>query len=233
MASHLLSRSSSHTCVRFCQAISYALEKPEFSALTHPNLQIDNGFFWRSDGGELEAGLLDWYGLTRAPFASIFMGCLSGAEADVLTAHLEGLLSCFAAEYEKCGGPQIDPVELLLQFKLLYVMSMIQSFSFIDTDVYREGPPRPEWASIESKDDERVMGNWNVRCRVIAIIQGLAFWKKQVLGTHWAQAPHCACIGSASVHSSTRMAILLGAGAALDQLPAPSCSLSRTFTRFS
>ena len=49
------------------------------------------------------------------------MGCLSGAEPDVLREHLEGLMGCFASEYAKAGGPQIDPLELLLQFKLLFV----------------------------------------------------------------------------------------------------------------
>lgn len=109
-------------CARyFDDAALYAASKPEFAALTHVNLQIDNGFFWRREGGELEAGLLDWYNCTRSPFAAIFMGCLSGAEPEVLTAHVEGMMGCFASEYAKAGGPQIEPLELLLQFNLLFV----------------------------------------------------------------------------------------------------------------
>ena len=42
------------------QAYAYASENPDHIAFTHVNLQIDNGFFWRSPHGELEAGLLDW-----------------------------------------------------------------------------------------------------------------------------------------------------------------------------
>ncbi|KAL1523109.1 hypothetical protein AB1Y20_018066 [Prymnesium parvum] len=169
-------------CARyFDEAVLYASEKPEFTALTHVNLQLDNGFFWRTAAGELEAGLLDWYNLTRAPFAAIFMGCLSGAEPGVLTTHIESLMRCFAAEYEKEGGPSIDPLELLLQFKLLYTSNMLSHFSYIASDVYREGPPKEEWKTILSKEDPRVMGRWNVRCRVIAVIQSLAFWKMQNL----------------------------------------------------
>ena len=165
----------------FDEASAYAAERPEFVALTHVNLQVDNGFFWRTAGGDLEAGLLDWYNCTRAPFAAIFMGCLSGAEPDVLSEHLEGFMRCFAAEYAKAGGPTIDPLELLLQFKLLYVSTLVNGLSFIESDIYKEGPPEGEWKTIMSKEDSRVMGRWNVRCRVIAILQCLAFWKMQNL----------------------------------------------------
>ena len=149
--------------------------------MAHANLQIDNGFFWRTQSGELEAGLLDFYNFTRAPFAGIFMGCLSGAEPDVLTAHLPGLMRCFASEYAAAGGPSIDADELLLQFQLLYVSTLVNSLTFIASDIYTEGPPRSEWRDISSKEDPRVMGRWNVRCRTIAIIQSLAFWQQQKL----------------------------------------------------
>jgi hypothetical protein len=33
-----------------------------------------------------------------------------------------------------------------------------------------------------STDDPRVMGQWNVRCRTIAIIQQLGLWKRMGLG---------------------------------------------------
>ena len=169
-------------CARyFDEANHFAAGKAAFVALTHVNLQIDNGFFWRNEAGELEAGLLDWYNCTRAPFAAIFMGCLSGAEPDVLSTHVEGFMRSFAAEYASAGGPAIDPLELLLQFKLLFVSTLVNSLSFIESDIYKEGPPEHEWALIESKEDPRVMGRWNVRCRVIAIIQALAFWKTEDL----------------------------------------------------
>ena len=38
------------------------------------------------------------------------------------------------------------------------------------------GVPRAEWPSIASRDDPRVMGRWNVRCRVISLVDGLGFW---------------------------------------------------------
>ena len=45
-------------------------------------------------------------------------------------------------------------------------------------DILREGPPRAEWPSILSRDDPRIMGVWNVRCRTIAIIQALGYYRE-------------------------------------------------------
>jgi len=118
------------------------------------------------------------YNFTRAPFASIFMGCLSGAEPDVLTEHIAGLLRCFADEYEREGGPRLDADHLLLQFQLMFVFNLASGLTFIESDIYEEGPKTAvEWHSIKSKDDPLIMGRWNVRCRTIAILQSLGYWK--------------------------------------------------------
>jgi len=89
----------------FTAAMHALAAHPELHVLSHVNLQIDNAWFWRSadaDGaGEavLECGLLDWYNASRVPAVSVFMGCLSGIEPEVLAAHEEGLMRCFADEY--------------------------------------------------------------------------------------------------------------------------------------
>ena len=68
--------------------------------------------------------------------------------------------------------------------------TLVGGCSFIQSDIYAEGPSRAEWADVRSKDDPRVMGRWNVRCRVVAIIQSLGFWKTQglhALTMEWAR----------------------------------------------
>ena len=79
-----------------------------FMDSTMNNERLQHGGGGGAASYSLEAGLLDFYNFTRAPFAGIFMGCLSGAEPDVLTAHLPGLMRCFASEYAAAGGPSID-----------------------------------------------------------------------------------------------------------------------------
>mmetsp|Transcript_12506 Transcript_12506/g.36121 ORF Transcript_12506/g.36121 Transcript_12506/m.36121 type:complete len:185 (-) Transcript_12506:109-663(-) len=160
----------------FDAAKRYVSRDSAYCALIHPNLQVDNAFFWRSANGDLEAGLLDWYNCQRAPFAGIMMGCLSGAEPDVLAKHISPLIRCFIDEYAREGGPMLDAEELLLQFNLMFVHTLVGSLTFIQTDIYLEGPPREEWQNVRSKDDPCVMGRWNVRCRTIAILQLLGLW---------------------------------------------------------
>ena len=42
-------------------------------------------------------GIFDWCGFARTPFILNFMGCLSGADADLLDAHEEGIMKMFCA----------------------------------------------------------------------------------------------------------------------------------------
>ena len=55
---------------------------------------------------------------------------------------------------------------------------LVNALQFIESDIYREGVAREEWATIESVQDPRVMGRWNVRCRTIAIIQALGYYRE-------------------------------------------------------
>ena len=86
--------------------------------------------------------------------------------------------------------------------RLAFVQTLVGSFSFIESDIYKEGPSRHEWKQVQcdgssyralfmnyascsdqvrSTDDPRVMGTWNVRCRTIAIVQGLGYYRTQDL----------------------------------------------------
>ena len=109
----------------FALAQHHVASQADYGALTHPNLQIDNGFYWRDASGALHAGLLDWYNCGEMPFAAVLQGCLSGMEPHALAEHEEGLMRCFADEYAACGGPSIRHAELLRQWRLLYVVSFV------------------------------------------------------------------------------------------------------------
>ena len=48
---------------------------------------------------------------------------------------------------------------------------------FIGTEIYPQGPPKAEWPSITDRWDARIMGTWNVRCRVVALLQLTRYWE--------------------------------------------------------
>ena len=164
----------------FPAAQAYLAHDPRFIALNHVNLQIDNAFFWRDEEGALDCGLLDWGGASRVPFTATFMGMFSGAEADVLLAHEEGLMRCFADEYVACGGPRLEYAELLLRFRLSYAMMALSALQFIEQDVYPECP-KEDFAKITDRWDPLLMGRWNARCRAITIMCILSFWERHDL----------------------------------------------------
>ena len=104
------------------------------------------------------------------------MGAFSGCEASVLIEHEAGLMAAFCDEYYASGGPKLDAAEVLLMFKLAYAGTLVPSLAFIESEVYVEGPSKAEWPSITDRWDERIMGVWNVRCRVIAIVEMLSYF---------------------------------------------------------
>ena len=115
------------------------------------------------------------------PFARVFQGCLSGAEPELLLAHEEALMRCFCDELAACGGKRLSAAELLRQWRLLFLVGLVGQIQFIESDIKNEGVPFAEWPSIVSRDDPRIMGRWNVRCRTIALIDAVGFYQRSHL----------------------------------------------------
>lgn len=90
----------------------YLRGNPDFIALNHWNAHIDNAWFWRDGGGELQCGLIDWGRVSQITFGAALWGCLSAAHHDVWAHHLDQLLALFAEEYAAHGGPRISVAEL-------------------------------------------------------------------------------------------------------------------------
>jgi len=93
-----------------------------FVALAHWNTNIDNAWFWRDDGGVLQAGLLDW-GMVRPMNVGLSIwGGVSAAAPDMLEEGLEDLLSHYAVVLAAEGGAVIDPEALGVHFDLSLVL---------------------------------------------------------------------------------------------------------------
>mmetsp|Transcript_50563 Transcript_50563/g.110353 ORF Transcript_50563/g.110353 Transcript_50563/m.110353 type:complete len:735 (-) Transcript_50563:196-2400(-) len=142
----------------------YPLLFPQLVACQHTNLQSDNAFFWRTDTGEMDAGIIDWGGFGPRPICQGFLGSITSCEGDMLFEHEVGYMRCFCDEYLRESGIRFDFMELLRQWHLCYSCMYLLSMSVnIEQEIFRQ-VPREEWATIKSLNDPRVIGNWNTRC---------------------------------------------------------------------
>lgn len=81
-------------------------------ALCHWNANIDNGWYWRDTHGELQCGLMDWGRVGQMTVAQQIYGAFSGAGTVLWNEHLDDVITLFAQEYAKNGGPELDVGEL-------------------------------------------------------------------------------------------------------------------------
>lgn len=91
-------------------------------ALCHWNANIDNAWFWRDAGGELQAGLLDWGSVSQMNVAQSIYGALCAVETGFWNAHVDALVAGFAEEYARSGGPRLAVDELKFQFDLFVAL---------------------------------------------------------------------------------------------------------------
>jgi len=156
----------------------YCNNESKWVAAMHSNLQADNAYFWYDEHGNLDAGVFDWCAFGRVPFVMNFMGCLSGADADFLDAHEEGLMKLFCDEHKRYGGPQLEWQELLLRYRLQWPNYVVDCCRWVERDIYRECP-KEEWHSVKDIYDDKFVGRWNVRCRGTSLVNALEFWPRR------------------------------------------------------
>mmetsp|Transcript_19445 Transcript_19445/g.61154 ORF Transcript_19445/g.61154 Transcript_19445/m.61154 type:complete len:735 (-) Transcript_19445:268-2472(-) len=147
----------------------------DYQAAMHANLQADNAFFWRDEFGDLSCGVLDWGGFARTPFAMNFMGCLSGADPEVMLAHEEGIVRCFIDEYFRSGGPKLDLADMLLRYRLAWITFCYDSTQWIERDIYKQ-MPKAEIAKCTGVLDENFQAAFRVRCRGMTVINAFTFY---------------------------------------------------------
>jgi len=152
-----------------------------FFGLMHPNLQVDNAFFWTDEDGEYHAGLLDWGGCGYMNYSGVFLGAISGAMPEVYLEHEEKWFRCFAEEFTRFGGGYMDPELLIKMSRLLYASVMPTSLTKVGTDILGL-TTEEEWKSIRDRKDEKLMGRWNVRCSTFELESKVIVWRR---GPHW------------------------------------------------
>jgi len=152
---------------------------PDFIALCHWNANIDNCWFWRGKTGARECGLLDWGRVGQMSIARTLYGGLSGAEPALWAAHVDDLLALFAAEYRRCGGPEIDVDELMTHVDLVTATMGLAYLMDVPPIVQIEFP---DLVQITGPGDPRFVANENARVMLHMLTMFLNRWETRDFG---------------------------------------------------
>jgi hypothetical protein len=146
---------------------------PDLEALCHWNANVDNAWFWRDGAGDLQCGLMDWGCVGRMNVAMAIWGAMCSAETDLWDHHLGELLTCFADEYHRSGGPVLD-VNLLTRHVLLYASVMGMTW-LLDVPAYVRSQV-PEATASTTRFSPGVADVESVRCRLQMMTNVLNLW---------------------------------------------------------
>lgn len=148
-------------------------------SLVHGNLQIDNAFFYKNEKGEVEAGLLDWGGVSHSNAVNAMVRNWIAAEPEVMDDVDEQILDRFIQACQASGGPKLD------KSKVLYMARLTQAtFGFAMathlSQIYKLYPKAdPVWKDIKDRWDSRVEGVFNMRYPTSNWKNFLLLWKSK------------------------------------------------------
>lgn len=131
----------------------------DYIAWTHINLNVDNVFFWRDERGKLDAGVLDWGGVTCDSVGYKLWWWLYCCEYEFLTAHIDGLLQYFVDVYREHCGIELSKDELKLQFILSAMLQGIGVLGAVPL-IYRMCSKKV-WKTIRERTDPRIYSDIN------------------------------------------------------------------------
>lgn len=138
--------------------ISYWKHKdPDYVALTHQNMNVDNAYFWRDADGNLECGVFDWGAMGSNSLGHKLWWWLYCMDFEPFKAHLPKLLEVFSSSYQEFGGPALDE-ELLRRMVMLTALEQMLGLAAAVPQILRMCPQR-EWATIDDRYDPRIAEN--------------------------------------------------------------------------
>ena len=150
-----------------------------YVAMCHWNMNVDNGWFWYDEAGELQVGLMDWGSVGQMHLAQAFFGMTCGALPSFLNEQRDRLVILLAQEYTRLGGPAIDPVHLAEQIRLaiavLGVAWMLDAPEIIEREV-------AELAQVHHGHDPRLRDNFLARAQLQLLITLLNEWRETDIG---------------------------------------------------
>jgi hypothetical protein len=116
---------------------------------------------------------MDWGCVGRMNLAMAIWGAMCSAETDVWNEHLGELLTEFAAEFHRHGGPSVD-VDVLVGHVLMYASVMGMTW-LLDVPSYVRSQV-PDLHADSTRFDPAIRDVESVRCRLQMMTNILTLW---------------------------------------------------------
>mmetsp|Transcript_160660 Transcript_160660/g.283289 ORF Transcript_160660/g.283289 Transcript_160660/m.283289 type:complete len:731 (+) Transcript_160660:64-2256(+) len=129
----------------------------DYAALGHANLNADNAYYWRTETGELECGIIDFGGFGYSANAHKIWWTFNCADYDNFKNYLDEYLETFIKAYHEYGGPLLEKEPLRMGFLLTCLENCYFMVSAIP-NCYKM-VPMEVWYNIEDRDDPRISSN--------------------------------------------------------------------------
>lgn len=135
---------------------AYLHKDVDYTGLCHPNLNIDNAWFWRDEAGELNVGLLDWGGAGQMSIAQALSGMLMMPDPDIYLELRRDVVYTFVKEYAEHGGLKLDADKLLLQYKASVFSTALGTIVGIIVP-YLQRFSDDEYKTMKTRFDDRLL----------------------------------------------------------------------------
>lgn len=183
--------------------LAYWRNQQQYRALSHPNMNVDNAYFWHDEAGKLDLGVFDWGGVHHAGMGVKLWWWLYCSDYEDFEQNLSDYVDVFVTTFKEYGGPELDRDEL----RMMIMISGLEQLNMIVAavpQIYRMCPQK-EWPTIKDRYDPRIGLNvddkstlrlylhvMNKVLRMIGEMQAdelLQRWIKEIYGERYGESP--------------------------------------------
>ena len=112
--------------------LARAKDTPGYMAYGHPNLNVDNGFFFQGlDGNSIEMGGLDWGGYGKMGANVFLSGAISNSEDNQYNDRHEQLCRLYCSEFSKHSGVQLSGDQVRISLSFAFSLACMFSHSLL------------------------------------------------------------------------------------------------------
>lgn len=149
--------------------------RTKYFAYGHPNLDVDNAFFFKDDHGQLKCGGIDFGGYQGGNMLFFLAGSLGTADDQHFCKDEKKLIATFAKAYNQHAPKSIDAQALLNDWKVFAILP-----TFISSFMSILAAKKISWRTlkqVKTPQDPVFANNFEGRCFTQLTISGFVRWK--------------------------------------------------------